>query len=116
MSWVQREATAVELSRRAFGGEPVRVAFDAEVCARQDLGNIECGVMYEARYNQHVNCWTVTGPGKISPEVVSASACNADPRPGSISIWCVIRDFDDDGNLRHRGDKIGHVELSGQLH
>jgi hypothetical protein len=99
------------IADRAFAGEPVTAVFDPEVCARQDLGNIECGVEYEGRYDRQANRWTVTGPGKISKKVMTASADNADPKPGTISIWGMINSFDDDGTLRFLGRKVGRIAL-----
>ena len=106
--------TELKLGRRAFEGEPLTVVFDLETCARQDLGNIECGVEYSGRYDRRTNRWTVTGPGKVSKEIITSSADNADPRPGWISVWGMISSFDDNGDLKYLGRKAGRIALDSR--
>jgi hypothetical protein len=99
---------------RVFDGEPLTLVFDAETCVRHDLGNLECGVEYEVRYDRKANRWTVVGPGKISRGLVTASADNAEPRRGSLSIWGMINSFDDSGDLKFLGKKVGRVRLGSR--
>jgi hypothetical protein len=103
---VGREPT---LRQRAMRGETMTVMFSADTCVREDLGTLQCGVEYEARYERKANQWTVTGPGKHSNGMVTSSADNAEPRPGSISVWGMVNSFDDNGDLKFLGKKVGRI-------
>src|SRR5689334_12122857 len=81
---------------RVFDGAPIRITFDPETCAKRDMGNLECGVEYEGRYDRQENRWTVTGPSRTDKKVLTFTAETGEAKPGSLAIWGMVGSFDED--------------------
>jgi len=105
-------APAVTLLDRAMQGEELVLSFDPSTCQKRDLGTIQCGSEYRARYEPQSNRWTVTGYNKGEEGIVTRSADNADALPGNISVWGMLNAFDADGKLLHAGERVGSIRLA----
>lgn len=96
---------------KAFAGQPITVRFDPQACTDFDLGTIQCGSDYTARYGAEANRWTVTGYSLGTRAPASVVSENASGKPGQIGIWGLIARFDDTGDLYFSNEKVGRVAL-----
>lgn len=106
------------LTAAAFDGAPVRIRLFPESCTIFDFGAIICGSDYAARYQPGANSWMITGPARGTAGAVTNTASNAEPVPGSLSLWGVLFTFDRDGTLVYSGQAVGKISprpVSGNL-
>jgi hypothetical protein len=99
------------LGKQVLDGKEVVIRFDPETCVLFDLGAIACGSDYHGRYDRGRNRWTVAGLDRNSGAVITAFATNGESRSGSLSLWGVLLQFEDDGTIVHLGQGIGHLRM-----
>ena len=94
----------------ALGGRPLIVHFDEGACLRWNLGTIECGVDYRARYQPAARRWVVTGYNRGEKGVITASADSADGA-GWLSVWGAGFRFDKSGIVYREGERAGTIRM-----
>lgn len=97
-----------------FEGKPVVIRFAARTCEEFNLGTIACEEDYRGSYDRSANRWTVTGYHKGDRKVVTFDAVNAEPGPGSISVWGMLSRFDEAGTMTYLGRPVGKLRLASE--
>jgi hypothetical protein len=105
------ESQQSRLTVVARKGTPMVVRLDEDACFKFDFGSISCATDYAAVYDPRQNRWTVTGYSALSQKVATGSATNSEARPGSLSIWGALFQFDDEGTVFRLDQKIGAIRL-----
>jgi hypothetical protein len=108
-----RMIDASNLVEEARRGAWLDIQLDARVCLAKLVGVLRCDVSYKGRYTRETNAWLVRGQVVESDQVTSASYDNAPNQAGSISIFGLVAQFDQNGKLSLRGvENAGTVALS----
>jgi hypothetical protein len=107
------DASNVNIMEEARRGAWLDIQLDAKVCRAGLVGVLRCDVTYKGRYARATNSWKVIGPNDQSDQNITASYDNAPDQLGSISIFGLIAQFDQDGRLSLKSiENAGTIALS----
>ncbi|MBV9583286.1 MAG: hypothetical protein JO213_00190, partial [Alphaproteobacteria bacterium] len=99
------------LFAEVLAGHRVDIRLDPAACLVFDLGSIACASDYAAVYDREGNSWTVSGIERGSGARFTATATNAEPVPGALSIWGLLARFEADGTIDYAGQAVGRLTL-----
>jgi hypothetical protein len=107
------DASNINIMEAARRGAWLDIQLDANVCRAGLVGVLRCDVTYKGHYAKANNSWKVIGPTQVSNQAITASYENAPNQLGSISIFGLIAQFDQDGKLSLTAvDNAGTIALS----
>jgi hypothetical protein len=90
------------------------IRFDAHAYEELNLGTIAYETDYRGSYDPAANHWTVTGFNKGDQNIVSFGATNADPTPGSLSVWGMVGRFDEAGTITYLDRPVGKLRPASE--
>jgi hypothetical protein len=104
----------ISVTAEAWKGRPMIVRFEEDACLKFEFGTISCETDYVALYDASRNRWTVTGYSSLEKKVITATTTNGDRRPGSLSIWGALSEFNDSGLVRRFEEVVGEIRIQSE--